>query len=88
MIHMKDIACVMFAPSLEALEVHNSHKDRHTALTLHVEYAWYTIQYEIPFIFSLFMNTVTLHIYTSRSYTGLSRRNTSFVFLWLRPRNM
>jgi len=34
-----------------------------------------------------FMNTVTLNMYVSVSYTGLYRRNTIFVFLWLRHRN-
>jgi len=33
------------------------------------------------------MKTVTLNMYISMSYTGLSRRNTVFVFLWLLPRN-
>jgi len=34
-----------------------------------------------------FMNTVTLNKYIFMLYTGLTRRNTLFIFLWLRPRN-
>jgi len=34
-----------------------------------------------------FMNTVTLNMHISMSYTGFIRRNTVFVFVWLRPRN-
>jgi len=34
-----------------------------------------------------FMNAVSLNMYASMSYTGLTRRNTLFVFLWLHPRN-
>jgi len=34
-----------------------------------------------------FMNTVTLHVYISTWYIGFTRRNTVFVFLWLRHRN-
>ena len=34
-----------------------------------------------------FMNTFTLNMYVSMSHTGVTRRNTVFVFLWLRPRN-
>ena len=34
-----------------------------------------------------FMNTVTLNMYTCMSHTGLHRRNTLLVFLWLRHRN-
>jgi len=33
------------------------------------------------------MNTFTLNIYVSTSYTEWSRRNTLFIFLWLRHRN-
>jgi len=33
------------------------------------------------------MNTVTLNMYISVSYTGLIRRKTLFVFVWLHPRN-
>jgi len=31
-----------------------------------------------------FMNTTTLNMDVSTSYTGLHRRNTLFVFVWLR----
>jgi len=34
-----------------------------------------------------FVNTLTLNIYVSMSYTELTRRNTVFVFLWVRHRN-
>jgi len=34
-----------------------------------------------------FVNTPTLTMYVSMSYTGLTRRNTVFMFLWLRHRN-
>jgi len=34
-----------------------------------------------------FTNTVTLNMYMFLSDTGLTTRNTSFVFVWLRPRN-
>ena len=34
-----------------------------------------------------FVNTFTLNMYVSMSCTGLTRRNTLFVFLWLRHRN-
>jgi len=34
-----------------------------------------------------FMNTLTLNMYLSMSYTGLHRRDTLFVFVWLRHRN-
>jgi len=34
-----------------------------------------------------FVNTFTLHRYVSMSYTGLTRRNTLFLLLWLRHRN-
>jgi len=33
------------------------------------------------------INTITLHMYVSVSCTGLHRRNTTFVFAWLRHRN-
>ena len=33
------------------------------------------------------MSTVPLNIYTFLSNTGFTRRNTLFIFLWLRPRN-
>jgi len=33
-----------------------------------------------------FMNTITLNMYISMACTGFTRRNTSFVFVWLRPR--
>ena len=36
---------------------------------------------------SCFVNTITLNMYVSMSYTGLTRRNTLFIFLWLRHRN-
>jgi len=34
-----------------------------------------------------FVNTFTLNMYVYMSYTGLTRRNTVFIFLWLRHRN-
>jgi len=34
-----------------------------------------------------FMNAATSNMYVSMSYAGLTRWNTVFVFLWLRPRN-
>jgi len=34
-----------------------------------------------------FMNTLTLNMYVFLSKTGLTRRNTLFIFVWLRPRN-
>jgi len=34
-----------------------------------------------------FVNTFTLNRNISISYTGMTRRNTLFVFLWLRHRN-
>ena len=34
-----------------------------------------------------FLNTSTLNMYVSLSYTGLTRRKTVFRFLWLRHRN-
>jgi len=34
-----------------------------------------------------FVNTFSLNIYVSMSYTGLTRRDTVFIFLWLRHRN-
>ena len=34
-----------------------------------------------------FVYTFTLNMYVSMSYTGLHRRNTLFVFVWLRHRN-
>jgi len=34
-----------------------------------------------------FVNTLTLNVYGFLSYTGLTRRNTRFIFLWLRHRN-
>jgi len=34
-----------------------------------------------------FVTAVTLNMYVSLSYTGLTRWNTGFVFLWLRHRN-
>ena len=33
------------------------------------------------------MNTVTLNMNMFLSKTGFTRRNTVFIFLWLRPRN-
>ena len=33
------------------------------------------------------MNTVTLNMYMFLSNTGLIRKNTLFIFLWLHPRN-
>jgi len=44
-------------------------------------------QYGILFTFSLYMNTLTLHVYVFLSNIGFTRRNTLFVFLWLRRRN-
>ena len=32
------------------------------------------------------MNTFRLNVYEFLSYTGLARRNTLFIFLWLCPR--
>jgi len=34
-----------------------------------------------------FINTVTLNVNMFLSNTGFTRRNTLFIFLWLRPRN-
>jgi len=34
-----------------------------------------------------FVNAFTLNMYVSMAYTGLTRRNTSFIFWWLRHRN-
>jgi len=34
-----------------------------------------------------FVNTFALKMYVSMSYTGLTRRNMLFIFLWLRHRN-
>jgi len=34
-----------------------------------------------------FMNTVTLNMNMFLPNTGFTRRNTLFIFLWLRPRN-
>jgi len=34
-----------------------------------------------------FLNTFSLNMYVSMSYTGSTRRNTVFIFLWLRHRN-
>ena len=34
-----------------------------------------------------FVNTCTLHMYVSMAYTGVTRRNTVFIFVWLRHRN-
>jgi len=34
-----------------------------------------------------FVNTSTLNMYVSMAYTGFTRRNMLFVFLWLRHRN-
>jgi len=34
-----------------------------------------------------FVNICTLNMYVSMSYSGLTRRNTVFIFLWLRHRN-
>ena len=33
------------------------------------------------------MNTLTLNMYMFLSNTGFTRRNTVFIFVWLRPRN-
>ena len=33
------------------------------------------------------MNSAPLHIYMFLSNTGFARRNTLFIFVWLRPRN-
>ena len=35
-----------------------------------------------------FVKTFSLNMYLSMAYTGLTRRNTMFVFLWPRDRNM
>ena len=35
-----------------------------------------------------FVNTVTLNIYVYMSNTGLTRRNTLFIFVWLHHRNI
>jgi len=56
-------------------------------MPLHVEYAgggYNTVFYSD---LACFMNTIILNIGISMSYTGLNRRNTVFVFLWLPPRN-
>ena len=45
------------------------------------------IHYGILFIFACFMNTVPLNVYIPMPYAGLTRRNTLFVFVWLRPKN-
>jgi len=37
-------------------------------------------------LWACFVNTTTLNAYVSKSYTGLTRRNTLFMFLWLRHR--
>ena len=44
--------------------------------SLHVEYAEREKEYGILFILSLFVNTCTLNMYVSMSYTGFIRRNT------------
>ena len=54
---------------------------------LHVEYAERGKEDGILFIFSLFVNTFSLNMYLSVSYTGVTRRNTVFIFLWSRHRN-
>jgi len=52
---------------------------------LHVEYAETGIEYGILFMFSLFC--VILNMYVFMPYTGLTRQNALFIFLWLRHRN-
>jgi len=37
--------------------------------------------------FACFVKTFTLNMYVSMVCTGLTRRNTLFIFLWLRHRN-
>jgi len=54
-------------------------------LTLHVEYAERRRTYGILFIVSRFVNTLTLNMYGFLAYTGLTRRNTLFVFVWVNP---
>jgi len=43
--------------------------------------------YGILFMFSQFCEYTNVNVYVSMSYTGLPRRNTVFVYLWLRHRN-
>jgi len=58
--------------------------------TLHVEYAEYAErenEYAFYSYVACFVNTFSLNMYVSMSYTGLTRRNTLFILLWLRHRN-
>ena len=54
-------------------------------------YIWNTQIEEYDTVFysylAYFMNTSILNIYVSMSYTGVTRQNTVFVFLWLHPGN-
>jgi len=49
-------------------------------LTLYDEYAERGQEYGIPFIFTLFYEYIP-------PYTGFTRRNALFIFVWLCPRN-
>jgi len=52
-------------------------------MALHVEYAERGSEYGILFIFNLFCEYVPLAFVRIISYTGLARRNTVFIFVWL-----
>jgi len=54
---------------------------------LHVEYEERKKKTVFYLDFARFTNTVTLKMNMFLSHIGLTRRNTSFIFVWLRPRN-
>jgi len=49
---------------------------------LHVEYAERGYEYGILFMFNLFLNTCILNTYVSIAYTGGTKQNALFVFVW------
>jgi len=56
-------------------------------LALHVEYAEPGKECGFLFMVSLFCESMYFHMFVSMSYTGLTRRNTLIIFVWLRHRN-
>jgi len=49
---------------------------------------WIGKEYGIFLYLACFANTFPLNVYEFLSYPGLTRRNTLFIFVWLRHRNM
>ena len=84
------VACVVWCCSCRVfvcVTCFSSHRLGLYRVVLHVEYAERRINYGILFIFSPFYEYRTLNVNMVLSNTGFTRRNTVFLFVWLRLRN-